>query len=129
MMAITNLVLDNNWQFKESSATDWLPAQVPGCVHTDLIKNEQISEPFDVKSELDHQGIDNKDGEYTANFTVSDELLTESNIEIIFDGPHTYAEVYLNEQHILSPHNMFRTWTAHVKPVLKRQNTLHVYFR
>src|SRR5690625_6218819 len=73
MMAITNLVLDNNWRFKESSATDWLPAQVPGCVHTDLIKNEQINDPFYGKNELDHQWIDKKDWEYKTNITVSED--------------------------------------------------------
>ena len=39
------IVLDHNWFFKSVSDTTWMPASVPGTVHTDLISNNIIDDP------------------------------------------------------------------------------------
>ena len=31
--------LNNNWKFSEKGKNNWYPANVPGCIHTDLINN------------------------------------------------------------------------------------------
>ena len=33
----SRISLNDEWQFKQSISQNWLPAQVPGAVHTDLI--------------------------------------------------------------------------------------------
>lgn len=38
--------LDSNWQFRKAGDTEWLPAKVPGCVHTDLLDHKKIPDPF-----------------------------------------------------------------------------------
>ena len=38
--------LGNNWQFRQYHIGKWLPAEVPGTVHTDLINNGIIEDPF-----------------------------------------------------------------------------------
>ena len=35
-----------NWQFKKQTEANWLPAKVPGTVHTDLLQNKIIPDPF-----------------------------------------------------------------------------------
>ena len=34
------------WQFSKLGENKWLPATIPGTVHTDLLKNNLIPDPF-----------------------------------------------------------------------------------
>ncbi|NQD67657.1 glycoside hydrolase family 2 protein [Bacillus haikouensis] len=119
----------SNWSFKQAGEQEWLPAIIPGCVHTDLLKNNKIPDPFYGKNELDLQWIDKVDWKYQTRFDVSGELFSSSRLELVFNGLDTYADVSLNGQRILTANNMFRTWTADVKSLLKREgNLLEVHF-
>jgi beta-mannosidase len=120
----------SNWKFKEIDDNKWLPAQVPGCVHTDLLRNGEISNPFEGTNEKELQWIDRKNWEYVSVFDVSPEQLIHSHLELVFEGLDTYAEVYLNDSNILSADNMFRTWKADVKLLLRATgNELRIVFR
>ncbi|CAM4244734.1 beta-mannosidase [Paenibacillus endophyticus] len=128
-MRATQQVL-NNWRFKACEEKEWLQAVVPGCVHTDLLRNGKIEDPFYATNEHDLQWIDKIDWEYESQFDVPVELLQSSVLELVFDGLDTYADVYLNGQHVLSADNMFRAWKADVKAIVKpQQNQLHIKFR
>jgi beta-mannosidase len=35
-----------HWKFKQENTGQWYPAEVPGCVHTDLMRNNLIPDPF-----------------------------------------------------------------------------------
>ncbi|MBB3112546.1 beta-mannosidase [Paenibacillus phyllosphaerae] len=128
-MSELNLKLDA-WTFKACDEQEWLPAQVPGCVHTDLLKNDRIPNPFYGTNERLVQWIDKKDWEYTAAFDVPQELFAQSRLELVFDGLDTYADVSINGTRVISADNMFRTWKADVKDLLKCEgNVAHIRFR
>ena len=38
--------LNSGWTFKKKSDNNWLEAEVPGCIHTDLLYNRKIEDPF-----------------------------------------------------------------------------------
>jgi beta-mannosidase len=38
--------LTGPWQFRQAGSEDWLPAIVPGAVHTDLMAAGRIPDPF-----------------------------------------------------------------------------------
>ncbi|HEX9974869.1 MAG TPA: glycoside hydrolase family 2 protein, partial [bacterium] len=121
--------LNNNWQFHQVGENDWLPADVPGTVHTDLFKNEKIGDPFYRTNEHDQQWIDKVDWEYKTNFVVDKKLLSRDRIELVLKGLDTYADVYLNGSLLLSANNMFREWKAKCKSLLKEgNNELKIYF-
>ncbi|MFD2671878.1 beta-mannosidase [Marinicrinis sediminis] len=129
-MPVQMTSLIDNWSFKASDESTWHPAQVPGCVHTDLWNNQLIDDPFYGTHEQKLQWIDKKDWEYRTTFEVAAHILSQPHIELTFDGLDTYADVWLNEQHILSADNMFRTWTIDVKTLLKpADNILKIRFR
>lgn len=118
------------WTFKAVDESEWLPATVPGTVHTDLLDNGKISNPFYGTNEKDVQWIDKKDWEYITTIDVEATVLNHSHIELVFAGLDTYADVYVNEQHVLSADNMFRTWRADVKPYVKLgANDIRIHFR
>src|SRR5215203_1348803 len=128
--ARTEISLNSGWKFRQADKTEWLPAMVPGCVHTDLLANKLIEDPFYRDNEKSQQWIGKTDWEYQTVFKVSAELLKRQNIEIVFLGLDTYAEVFLNDTSILNADNMFRTWRVDAKKALKPgENVLRVKFR
>ena len=47
--------IKHNWTFSEKGKEQWMEAAVPGCVHTDLIRNGLIEDPFYRLNEHDVQ--------------------------------------------------------------------------
>lgn len=128
-MSVSKLNLQS-WRFRAAGETAWLPAQVPGCVHTDLLRNGKIRDPFYGTNERDLQWIDKQDWEYETTFDVPGSLLASDRLALIFEGLDTYAEVELNGKRLLSADNMFRTYRIDVKDWIRpRGNKLAVRFR
>lgn len=122
--------IHTGWQFREAGKTEWYQATVPGCVHTDLLANKLIEDPFYRDNEKKQQWIDKKDWEYQTRFDVNATTIAHENVELVFEGLDTYARVYVNEQLVLNADNMFRTWRVNAKPALKPgANTLRILFR
>ncbi|MFN3753207.1 beta-mannosidase [Flavobacterium sp.] len=118
-----------NWAFKKAADVKWLPAKIPGTVHTDLLANKVIPDPFFGANEKQLQWIENEDWQYQTTFTITKAELNHQNAVLQFDGLDTFAEVFLNGIKILSANNMFRTWEVDVKKVLKvGQNKLQITF-
>lgn len=121
--------LDKGWTFKQVRGNNWYPATVPGVVHTDLMDNKIIEDPFYRLNERGVQWVDKEDWEYKKTLNVSPDVFDKDNIELDFKGLDTYADVYLNDSCILKADNMFREWTVNVKKLLKKEgNELRIYF-
>lgn len=121
--------LNEEWLFKQSTSQNWLPAHVPGAVHTDLLDNRMIDDPFYGVNEKSLQWIGEKDWEYKKTFMVDRHLLQARNVRLVFSGLDTYADVYINDYMVMKCDNMFRTWTLNPVPYLKEgENTIRIYF-
>ena len=121
--------LNKEWKFKQGRLNNWYPATVPGVVHTDLIDNKIIEYPFFRLNERGLQWIDKEDWIYETIFDLSEDILNKNNIEILFKGLDTYADIYLNDEKILATDNMFRQWMVDIKGKVKsKENILRVYF-
>ncbi len=127
--------LNTGWQFRAVGTTDkpeiqqWHPAQVPGVVHTDLLRNNLIPDPFDRDNEFRLQWIGLTDWEYQTTFQLDSAAVGHDHLDLVFDGLDTFADVYLNDQAILHADNMFRRWRIPGKPLLKPgPNTLRIVF-
>jgi beta-mannosidase len=121
--------LNTQWQFKQNTAGEWLPAVVPGCVHTDLLRNGKIADPYYRTNEKQLQWIDKADWEYRSTIEVTETVANSQKVQLKFDGLDTYADVYLNNKKLLAADNMFRTWRVDVKGILKAgKNELRIYF-
>ena len=120
--------ITKGWKFSKKGANQWHDAIVPGTIHTDLLHNKLIPDPYYRDNESSLQWIGNEDWEYRTSFTVDASLLHKRNIELVFNGLDTYADVYLNGKLILSADNMFRQWRIDVKKILKSGNQLLVRF-
>ena len=122
-------LLSAQWEFHEARTNDWMPATVPGTVHTDLLANGKIPDPFYRTNERDLQWIDKRDWEYRTAFEISRDALAYDHIDLCFAGLDTYADVYLNDTLVLKADNMFRRWQADIKSHARLgENTLRVLF-
>lgn len=121
--------LNTNWVFKQVTDSTWLNATVPGCVHTDLMDNSIIDNPYFRLNERDVQWIDKVDWEYSTTFDVDEEIHNKDVVELVFSGLDTYANIYLNNKLLLETDNMFISWKVNCKKFLiKGENTLRVVF-
>ena len=118
--------INRNWGFKKTGDTSWLPAEVPGTVHTDLLKNNIIKDPFYGDNEKELQWIEKEEWEYRTSFNLETALLKKDNISIKFEGLDTYATIFLNDTLILIANNMFREWEIACKNLLKKEGNILV---
>jgi len=116
------LNLNENWEFKQSDSLIWRSAEVPGCIHTDLLKHKIIKEPFIGTNEDIVQWVENKDWEYKTDFKLSENIFNKEKIDLIFEGLDTYAKVYLNDSLIITSNNMFITYVIECKDILTSDN-------
>lgn len=125
----TETIINTTWQFRQQGKEQWYPAKVPGNVHTDLLQNKLIPDPFYGDNEKKVQWIENEGWEYKTTFTCDKKTISQHNIELAFEGLDTYAKVYLNGKLVLESNNMFRSWTVDVKKIIKEgENSLLVVF-
>ena len=127
--------LNAEWEFRAINADQhpevaaWHAARVPGVVQTDLLADRLIPDPFYGDNESRLQWIGLTDWEYRTTFQITATTLQHEHVDLLFDGLDTFAEVFLNEQPVLTADNMFRRWRIAAKPLLKPgPNSLRIVF-
>lgn len=130
VLAQQTISLNGSWMFRRFGSQDaWLPAKVPGSVHTDLLANGKIPHPYLGCNNMQLSWIDSLDWEYQKVFDIPDSL-SGHELELVFEGLDTHAEVYLNGFRIIQANNMFRQWNVTCTNLARnRGNELRVVFR
>ncbi|MBZ4677288.1 MAG: Beta-mannosidase [Anaerophaga sp.] len=128
--APVTLEINDNWEFSQAGTDEWMPAKVPGTVHSDLMANGVIEDPYYRMNEDDVQWIEDEDWIYRTTFNVDESLLSGPDvIELVFKGLDTYADVFLNDTKILEADNMFVGWNVDVREhLVEGENELRIYF-
>jgi beta-mannosidase len=122
--------LAGNWEFQQIGTKEWLPAIVPGGVHTDLLALGRIPDPFAGDNEKRVQWVAELDWVYRTRFTCSNELLSEEKVFLVCDGLDTLATLTLNGTMLGHTDNMFRQYQWEIKSILKANaaNNLTITF-
>ncbi len=122
--------LTGKWLFQQAGTNEWLPANVPGGVHTDLLAIGRIPDPFVADNEKRVQWVAESDWAYSTSFTCADKLFSEEKIFLVCDGLDTLATVILNGHELGRTDNMFRQYQWDVKALLnaKGDNNLTISF-
>lgn len=85
----------------------WLDTQVPGDVHSTLVRKKIIDDPFIGHNDLKCRWVEEKEWWYRTTFRWDEEPEEDEVIELVFEGLDTFATVYLNGIEIGSTENMF----------------------
>ncbi len=121
--------LTGSWQFRQAGTQEWLPASVPGGVHTDLLALGRIPDPFVGDNEKRVQWVAEADWEYRYHFVAAAELLSQPQVWLVCDGLDTLAAVSLNGTQLGRAENMFRQYRWDVRPQIKTgENQLLISF-
>ncbi len=110
--------------------TDWLPAQVPGDVHSALWAAGRIPDPYYHMNVEQVQWVEDREWWFRTTFAGPVRPGLETRDLLIFEGLDTYATVYLNGVKLGEHANMFRAATFDVtgKLIYGGANTLAVRF-
>ncbi|MEU2503505.1 glycoside hydrolase family 2 protein [Streptomyces sp. NPDC007863] len=113
--------LHDGWSLRHEDAA--LPAQVPGCVHTDLLAAGVIPDPFLGPNETEIAWVGRRAWSYVTDLAADDGR--HERRELVFDGLDTAAEVLLGGASLGSTRNMHR---VHRFDVTGRSGPLEVRF-
>ena len=121
--SITLSLADSTWTLTAAHPHDRAPrnpvaAEVPGSVHTDLIRAGAIPDPFLDENELDVAWVADVDWTYACTFEVSAALLAHDRIDIVFDGLDTLATIVVNGTVLAETANMHRTYRFDMRGVV-----------
>lgn len=132
--------LNKNWELKlgnnyspstpnEIKKIISIKAEIPGTVHTDLISNNLIEEPFYSDNEKRLSWISESDWIYKTTFDLPFDDENSAQIKLVFEGIDTIAKIYLNNVQLGTTSNMFLRYEYYVTKFLKQKNNeLKLYF-
>jgi beta-mannosidase len=132
--------LNGVWQFKAidkyhllpqslADAAQWMDGTVPGTVHTDLLANRRIPDPFYRMNENQVQWISSQQWMYRREFGVEEEFLHERRIELVAEGLDTYADIRINGRSVASTADMFVEHRFNIKKYLRHgANRIEILF-
>ena len=124
-----NQTLTGEWQFRMAETNEWIPATIPGGVHTDLLDLGLIPDPFVSDHEKDVMWVAEKDWVYAYKFKPDAEILEEEKVFLVCDGLDTLSKVSLNGKNLGETNNQFRQYRWNVKDNLTTgENRLEIYF-
>ena len=122
--------LNHGWNLKTDTLGINLQVNLPSEAHADLYAAGLIPHPYgEGDEEQQLQWIPQHQWDYLLKFDVDNKVWNQDNIDLIFNGLDTYADVWLNGEKILHSDNMFVRYEKEVKNLLKkRDNELKVRF-
>lgn len=116
------ILLNDKWKlqcFDENSVDDkeivksdldiegWMEVKVPGDVHSTLLENGKIEDPFYSTNVEKCRWVEDKVWWYKKEFIFNNEINENQVAELNFNGLDTYATIYLNGKEIGKHENMF----------------------
>ena len=122
--------LNQGWNLKTDTLGIDLQVNLPSEAHADLYAAGLIPHPYgEGDEEQQLQWIPQHQWDYSLKFDVDNKVWNQDNIDLIFNGLDTYADVWINGEKILHSDNMFVRYEKGVKNLLKkRDNELKVRF-
>lgn len=127
--------LNKNWTFSLAKSSSFeavanknispgkqFAATIPGTIHTDLLNNKLIDDPFYSNNELKMDWISQCDWIYQTTFDFNGNAINSN--DLVFEGLDTVCEIYLNEIKLGYTDNMFLMYSYNIKNVLKQKNNL-----
>ena len=121
--------LDGRWEFRQAGDSVWRTADVPGCIHTDLMACGMIDDPFYGRNEKSLQWIGEKDWEYRKSFYIEDTDSSVNMVWLVLEGVDTYADISINGFPAGQTDNMFRRWTFDIGDKLRTgENEIKIRF-
>lgn len=114
-------LLNQGWSLRTDTLDINLQVNLPSEAHADLYAAGLIPHPYgEGDEEQQLQWIPQHIWDYSLKFDVENDVWQNDNIDLIFNGLDTYADVWLNGEKIMHSDNMFIRYEKEVKNLLKK---------
>ncbi|KAG8191625.1 hypothetical protein JTE90_012342 [Oedothorax gibbosus] len=123
------LSLSGTWVAVNSNGSIAVKTKIPGTIHTALLYNGLIQDPYFGKNDLLYRWIAQDEWTFSKRFYAECHLLQKKRVVLIAHGLDTVSTVNLNGQVVGTSNNMFVRYIYDVKGTLKANNTIRVAFQ
>ena len=118
----------NDWHINDNG-TFSVQGQVPGSIHTILLANNKIPDPYIGFNDLNLRYLVYHPWTFTKTFTLSESFLTNTKFTLRFDQVDTVTTITLNNCNLGQTNSMFLAYEFNVeKSCLQTTNQLRVDF-
>ena len=94
---------------EEKSA--WIEAEVPGCIHYDLMRAEKLSNPYaSTENAVKAAWVAESEWTYQSEVYLEEEDIREKQIVLRVYGIDTYSDIYVNGHKVGSTANAYRIY-------------------
>lgn len=128
------MLLNGNWLLScKQKEIENVVIRIPGDVHSALLENNLIPDPYYNTNENVSHWIHLQSWEITRDFTLDSSINPESDeyhsINLTFTYLDTLSTVYINEHEVLKTTNMYRRYSVDIKKYLKLgTNNIRIVF-
>ena len=106
---MSHIGLTENWRFEDESGTYGVPVTLPFDSVSCLVAAGFCPEPYEGAEEEQVRWISERDWRLCRSVT-----LTDTEVELVFDGLDGVVDVTVNGVSVLSANNGFRTWRVDI---------------
>lgn len=120
-----------HWSLSAVGDSAQYAVQAPSVVQAELIKYGKLPDPYYRNNEPLVQWVSEQDWVYTTEFELEAEALHTPHMHHILEceGLDTYADIYVNGQHITHTDNMFRLYHLDISRALRQgRNRISIHF-
>ena len=114
--------LNQGWTIKYNNRS--IPASVPGDITIDIFHAQLVKNPYIAENYKESTWVGRTDFEYQLNLNITDEMMEQDILDIIFKGIDLYSEIYINNHLLGKTQNMFLRYVFDIKPFVKVGNNL-----
>nr|XP_028599354.1 beta-mannosidase isoform X3 [Podarcis muralis] len=120
--------LQGSWRLSNGNGSLVLGGDVPGCVHTALLRHGLIQDPYHRFNDLAYAWISLDNWTYSRDFKTPFDIRTWQKVSLVFDGVDTVAQIVVNNVTVGRTDNMFNRYSFDITNVIKEVNAIHVNF-
>ena len=117
--------LNDNWTLNDGDKT-YYHRKVPVSVYETLCEAGDVPDPYYRENERSASAVCERNFLFIKYFELTDRMLMQEELFLVFEGVDTLADVYLNDRIIGSCDNMHRRWEFDIKGTAEPQNILRV---
>ncbi|KAG2466529.1 beta-mannosidase [Polypterus senegalus] len=119
---------ESKWKVTNVNGSISVAAEVPGCVHTALLKARLIEDPYYRFNDLIYGWISHDNWTYSTTFSLQSSFRQQKRVNLILEGIDTVATVSVNKVLVGNTNNMFLRYSFDVTDVIKEVNVLEIAF-
>ncbi|XP_050194015.1 beta-mannosidase [Myiozetetes cayanensis] len=120
--------LRGSWWLRSGNGSVSLRAEVPGCVHTALLRRGLIQDPYYRFNDVMYRWISLDNWTYSRTFKTPFDVRKWQKVNLVFEGVDTVAQILLNNVTVGRTDNMFNRYSFDITSVIKEVNFVEVRF-